>query len=232
VKKAKLEDDSESAERAQIFKKNVGEFVRAYGFLSQIYNYGDTDLEKRSLFFAGLTRLLKDDQDENEIDLSDVQMTHYKKTVAFSGKIILRTGETVPLKPMTSIGTAKARQEKYGLLAELIEIMNEILGAGIDDEHQIVFLAATAQKLTEIESLRDQARNNSREQFKNAGDVEALGERMLVDAKDELAAKNERQNAAIQESLTRLFSNREGLARLMEGFADYVYDFHNRPSAS
>ena len=101
------------------------------------------------------------------------------------------------------------------------------MGAGIDDEHQIVFLAATAQKLTEVESLRDQARNNSREQFKNAGDVESLGEEMLVHAKEELAEKNERQNAGIQESLTRLFSDRKGLARLMEGFADYVYDFHN-----
>jgi type I restriction enzyme R subunit len=232
VEKAKQEDDTESVERAEIFKKNVAEFVRAYGFLSQIYDYGDTDLEKRSIFFHGLTRLLKDDQDDNEIDLRDVQMTHYKKKVGFSGHISLMSGTAVPLEPMTSIGTAKAWQKKYGALAEVINIMNEILGAGIDDEHQIVFLAATAQKLTEVESLRDQARNNSREQFKNAGDVESLGEEMLVHAKEELADKNERQNAAIQESLTRLFSNREGLARLMEGFADYVYDFHNRPAAS
>jgi len=231
VDKAKHEDDADSVERAEIFKKNVAEFVRAYGFLSQIYDYGDTDLEKRSLFFAGLTRLLKNDQDDNEIDLSDVQMTHYNTKVSFAGHIVLNDGTTVELAPMASIGTAKAWQQKYGPLSEVIKIMNEILGAGIDDEHQVAFLAATAQKLTEIESLRDQARNNSREQFKNAGDVEALGEEMLVHAKDELADKNERQNAAVQESLTRLFGNREGLSRLMEGFANYVYDFHNRPQA-
>ena len=231
VGKAKQDDDAESVERAEIFKKNVGEFVRAYGFLSQIYDYGDTDLEKRSLFFAGLTRLLKNDQDDDKIDLSDVQMTHYNKKVSFSGHIVLDDGTTVELDPMTSIGTAKAWDKKYGPLAEVIKIMNEILGAGIDDEHQVVFLAATAQKMTEVESLRNQARNNSREQFKNAGDVEAIGEELLVHAKDELADKNERQNAAIQESLTRLFGNREGLSRLMEGFADYVYDFHNRPQA-
>ena len=232
VDKAKQDGDTESIERAEIFKKNVAEFVRAYGFLSQIYDYGDTELEKRSLFFAGLTRLLKNDQDDNEIDLSDVQMTHYHKKVSFAGHIVLDDGTAVELAPIKSIGTAKVWQQKYGPLADVIKIMNEILGAGIEDEHQVVFLAATAQKLTEVESLRDQARNNSREQFKNAGDVEALGEEMLVRAKDELADKNERQNAAIQESLTRLFGNREGLARLMEGFADYVYDFHNRPQAS
>lgn len=229
LQKAKEDNDTEAVERTEIFKKNAAEFVRAYSFLSQIYDYGDTDLEKRSLFFAGLTRLLKDDQDDTEIDLSDVRMTHYNKKVGFSGQISLMSGAAVPLEPMKSIGTAKAWQAKYGPLAEVIKIMNEIVGAGIDDEHQIVFLATTARKLTEIESLRDQARNNSLEQFKNAGDVEALGEELLVQAKEELAEKNERQNAAIQDSLTRLFSNREGLARLMEGFAEYVYDFHNRP---
>jgi len=231
AEKAKQDGDTETVERAEIFKKNVGEFVRAYGFLSQIYDYGDTDLEKRFLFFSGLTRLLKDDLDDNEIDLSDVQMTHYKKTVGFSGHISLMSGTAIPLDPMTSIGTAKAWQQKYGPLAEVIKIMNEILGAGIDDEHQIVLLVTTAKKLTEVESLRDQARNNSREQFKNAGDVESLGEEILVHAKAELAEKNERQNMALQNSLTRLFSDRVGLARLMEGFADYVYDFHNRTQA-
>jgi len=130
------------------------------------------------------------------------------------------------------IGTAKAWQKKYGPLAEVIKIMNEILGAGIDDEHQVVFVVTAAHKLTELESLRDQARNNSREQFKNAGDIEARGEEALVQAKSELAEKNDRQNAAVQESLDRLFSNREGLARLMEGFADYVYDFHNRSTTT
>lgn len=229
VEKAKKEKDTESVELTEIFKKNGAEFVRAYGFLSQIYNYADTDLEKRSLFFAGLTRLLKNDQDNNEIDVSHVQMTHYKSTVGFNGRINLDDGTTVELKPITSIGTARAWQEKYGPLAEVIKIMNEILGAGVDDEHQIAFLFATAQKLTEDESLRDQARHNSREQFKNAGDVEAIGEEMLVNAKDELAAKNERQDAAINESLTRLFGDRQGLSRLMSSFADYVYDFHNRP---
>jgi type I restriction enzyme R subunit len=229
VATSKQEGDTEAVKRAEIFEKDAALFVRAYNFLSQIYDYGDTELEKRSLFFAGLTRLLKDDQDDNEIDLVDVQMTHYNKKVGFEGKIDLKSGTAIDLGPAISTGTAKAWQTKYGPLAEVIKIMNEILGTGIDDEHQLVFLVTTAQKLTEVDSLRDQARNNSREQFKNAGDVEAIGEEMLVLAKDELAEKSDRQNAAIQESMTRLFSDKEGLARLMSGLADYVYDYHNQP---
>jgi type I restriction enzyme R subunit len=175
--------------------------------------------------------LLKNDEDDNDIDLSDVKLTHYRKSVDFTGKIDLATGQVIELEPMDSIGTARAWQKKYGPLADVLKILNEVLGVGIDDEHQLVFLAATAQKLTKVDSLRDQARHNSREQFKNAGDVESVGEEMLVQAKDELAQQNDRQNAAVQESLSRLFSDRDGLSRLMNGFADYVYDFHNRPEA-
>ena len=232
VAKAKQEGDTESTERAEIFKKNATEFVRAYGFLSQIYDYGDTDLEKRSLFFAGLTRLLKDDQDDNKIDLTDVQMTHYNSKVRFTGRISLMEGEVVELSPMTSIGLAKAWQKKYGALAEVIEIMNELLGIGIDDEDKIVFLTTTAQKLTEVDSLRDQIKNNSWEQFNNAGDAKSLTEEMLVSAKEDIVTKNDRQNVAIQESLDRLFQDREGLARITEALTRYVYDFHTKPQAS
>ena len=78
-----------------------------------IYNYGHTNLEKRSLFFAGLARLLKNDRGDNKIDLSDVQMTHYNSRISFDRKISLIDGEAVDLSPMSSIGTAKAWQKKY-----------------------------------------------------------------------------------------------------------------------
>ena len=230
VEKAKRDTDTESLERAEIFKKNIAEFVRAYGFLSQIYDYGDTDLEKRSLFFAGLARLLKNDQDDTTIDLSNVEMTHYNKKVSFSGHIVLDDDAT--LDPMTSVGSAKAWQKKYGPLAEVIKIMNEILGAGIDDEHQVVFITATAQKMTEVDGLRDQVRNNSWEQFNNAGDAKSMAEEMLVNAKEEIVTNNERQSSAVQDSFERLFQDRDGLARITEALTRYVYDFHNRPQAS
>ena len=231
VAKATDNGDTEEIQRAEIFKKNVAEFVRAYGFLSQIYNYGDTDLEKRSLFFAGLTRLLKDDQDKTEIDLTDVRMTHYHKKISFLGTIDLGSGAIVELDPMKSVGTAKAHQKQYGPLAEILKVMNELLGVGIDDEHQLVFASETAQKMIQEPTLRDQALNNSREQFKNAGDVVSIGHQMLVEAKEEITKNNDRQNAAVDEALTRLFGNQEGLGRLMDAMADYIYDYHHRPQA-
>ncbi len=229
--KAAEQNDSEEIQRAEIFKKNVAEFVRAYGFLSQIYNYGDTDLEKRSLLFAGLTRLLKDDQDKTDIDLSDVRMTHYNQKVSFLGSIDLGSGAVVELDPMKSVGTATAHQKQYGPLAEILKVMNELLGAGIDDEHQLVFASETAQKMLQDPTLRDQALHNSREQFKNAGDVVSIGHRMLVEAKEEITRRNDVQNVAVDEALTRLFGNPLGLGRLMDAMANYIYDHHNQSQA-
>ena len=48
---AAVEDgDKATVEELDLFRKDVGSFVRLYDFLSQIVNYADTGLEKRSLF--------------------------------------------------------------------------------------------------------------------------------------------------------------------------------------
>jgi len=226
IAKAKAENDSEELQRAEIFKRNVAAFVRAYSFLSQVFNYADTDVEKRALFLAGLTRLLKNDQEQIPLDVSGVRMTHWHKSVSFSGNIDLKKGEALPLIPLKSLGTAKARAKDYEPLAEVVKVLNEVLGTGIEDEHQLVFASVTADKLVANPRLRDQALNNSREQFKNAGDIVAIGQEKLVETKEELATQNERQNAALAEAMSRLFGDKEGLAKLMDAMGNYVYDYH------
>lgn len=231
VAKAKADGDSEETQRAEIFKRNVAAFVRAYSFLSQIFDYADTDLEKRSLFLAGLTRLLKDDQDQVSIDVSGVRMTHFKSAVGFKGSIDLKKGEAVSLLPMKALGTAKTHAKEYGPLAEVIKVLNEVVGAGVDDEHQLVLIFPTAEKLVADPVLKDQALNNSPEQFKNAGDIAALTQEKLVETKEELVAKNDRQNEALGEAMSRLFGDKEGLVKVVDALANYVYDYHNRAQA-
>jgi type I restriction enzyme, R subunit len=61
-KKAALaKDDSNAAEDAQnemntlmLFKHDMGAFQRMYAFLSQIFDYGNTDIEKRFIFYKRL----------------------------------------------------------------------------------------------------------------------------------------------------------------------------------
>ena len=50
------------AGRLEIFRKDLGSFVRAYEFLSQIFPYDDTDLEKQHVFYKHLLPWLKRQQ--------------------------------------------------------------------------------------------------------------------------------------------------------------------------
>jgi hypothetical protein len=61
------------------------------------------------------------------------------------------------------------------------------------------------------------------------GDIIAMTQEKLVETKAELAEKNDIQNAAIAEAMSRLFGNQEGLAKLGEVMANYVYDHHHLP---
>jgi len=60
-----------------IFKKDLGTFVRMYEFLSQIVDYADEDLEKLNVFCKGLISNLHTGDSEPPIDLSEVEMTHF-----------------------------------------------------------------------------------------------------------------------------------------------------------
>lgn len=59
------EDGSADAHAAKLeldalilFKRDLATYVRLYGFLSQIFNYGNTGIEKRAIFFRLLHKLL------------------------------------------------------------------------------------------------------------------------------------------------------------------------------
>ncbi len=65
--------------KLDIFKKDLGSFVRFYEFMSQIVDYDDKNLEKLSLFARHLRPLLHEQRiEEDEIDLSNVEMSHYR----------------------------------------------------------------------------------------------------------------------------------------------------------
>ena len=56
-----------------LFKTDMGAFIRLYTFLSQIFDYGNTDIEKRAIFFRRLLPLLEFGREREGIDLSKVR---------------------------------------------------------------------------------------------------------------------------------------------------------------
>jgi type I restriction enzyme R subunit len=58
-----------------LFKGDMGAFCRLYAFLSQIFDYGNTDIEKR--FYKRLIPLLDFGRERDAVDLSKVVLTHH-----------------------------------------------------------------------------------------------------------------------------------------------------------
>ena len=79
LKLAKEKKDEAATKTAQdelnaliLFKSDMGAFIRLYTFLSQIFDYGNTALEKRAIFYKRLLPLLEFGREREGIDLSKV----------------------------------------------------------------------------------------------------------------------------------------------------------------
>src|SRR5690606_39691701 len=63
----------------EIFKKDLGTFVRFYEFMSQIVDYDDKNLERLSLYARNLRPMLRESLlEEDDVDLSNVVLSHYR----------------------------------------------------------------------------------------------------------------------------------------------------------
>ena len=154
-------------DRLEIFKKDLGSFVRFYEFMSQIVEYDDKDLEKLSLFARHLRPLLHEQRlEEDEIDLSNVEMSHYRLSKIHEQD--LRLQEETPdytLDASNNIGTAKAKDKKEEFLSQVLSRMNELfISDHLTDKDMISNAFAVYNKITENENVMTQIKNNPPEQ--------------------------------------------------------------------
>src|SRR3989338_9149991 len=89
----------------QLFKRDLGTFMRVYAFLSQIFDYGNTAIEKRAIFYRRLLPLLEFGREREGVDLSKVVLTHHK--LKNQGRRALPLGVGEPLPPPTDPGSGQ-----------------------------------------------------------------------------------------------------------------------------
>lgn len=155
-----------------LFKRDLGVFQRVYSFLSQIFDYGNTDIEKRSIFFRRLIPLLEFGREREGVDLSGITLTHH--TLRNQGKrdLPLNQGEAKKLQPMTGPGTGAVQDKQKSLLAEIIEKINDLFEGDLTDDDKLIYVNnVLLGKLMESEVLAEQAANNSKEQFAASPDL-------------------------------------------------------------
>jgi len=158
-------------EALQLWKTDMGAFVRLYAFLSQIFDYGSTAIEKRAIFYRRLLPLMEFGREREGIDLSKVQLTHH--ALKNRGEQVMELGGDGPkLEPIAEAGSGSVREKEKALLAEIIAKVNELFEGEVTDEDKLVYVNQVIRtKLLESSTLQMQAANNTREQFATSPDL-------------------------------------------------------------
>ncbi|WP_072368982.1 type I restriction endonuclease [Hyphomicrobium sp. NDB2Meth4] len=185
--------DTEAAQKAQdelntliLFKGDMGAFLRMYSFLSQIFDYGSTAIEKRAIFYRALVPLLEFGRERQEIDLSKVVLTHHNIRNQGSHSLPLGEGDKPKLRGFDEAGSGYVHEKEKVLLAEIIAKVNDLFEGDLTDDDRLVYVNNVIKgKLLESETLVEQAANNTKEQFANSPD---LSDALLHAIMDALAA--------------------------------------------
>jgi len=187
--KARDEGDKTAQDALDLFRKDLGSFIRAYDFLSQIIDYQDTDLEKRSIFYKLLARVISsENQDRTTVDLSEVVMTHYKLRKQEQADLKLSGDESVALDPMTAAGSGAAHEAKKARWAEIIEQMNTFFeGSGLSDADQLSVAESVLNKALENQTLRGQAQANGKVDFYSSPKILTTVEDSVIEAGEQHA---------------------------------------------
>jgi type I restriction enzyme R subunit len=165
LKRAKEELDA-----LALFRSDMGTYGRFYTFLAQIFDYNNTGLEKRALFYKALLPLLEFEREINTIDLSKVVLTHHHLRDLGSRKLDLTQGESIPI-PGLSPGGGGVQDKDKAELAEIIAKLNDLFSGDLSDNDKLTYVRSVIrERLLQSPTLRQQAAANSKEQFANSPD--------------------------------------------------------------
>jgi type I restriction enzyme R subunit len=205
-----------------LFRRNLGNFLRVYAFLSQIHDYGATALEKRAIFYKRLLPLLEFGREREGIDLSDVVLTHYKLKGGDTRKLSV-TGRKA-LEPLREAG-GEVQDKQKALLAEILQKVNDLFEGELTDDDKLVYVYDVIRtKMLESEILVQQAAANTKEQFANSPDFLPV----MTDAiMDSFAAHTTMSRQALESQ-----SVREGLKDILLGPAQLYEALRERGRAA
>ncbi|MBD9454053.1 type I restriction endonuclease subunit R [Rhizobium sp. RHZ02] len=177
-------DAKDEMDALLLFRNDMGAFVRVYAFLSQIFDYGNTDIEKRSIFFKRLIPLLEFGRERDVVDVSQIKLTHHKLSSKGKRALVL-SGVSEPLAPYTAPGSGSIQDKEKALLAEILARVNDLFQGELTDDDQLIYVNNVLKgKLMESETLVRQAEHNTKEQFANSPDLSKAILDAIMDAFD------------------------------------------------
>jgi len=224
---AKAKDDGVAIQAAQdeldaliLFKGDMGAYLRLYTFLSQIFDYGNTGIEKRAIFYKRLLPLLEFGREREGIDLSKVVLTHHHLKDLGKRPMLLGDGEAPKIAPITESGGGSVQEKEKALLNAIIEKVNDLFEGELTDQDKLVYVNNVIKgKLLESETLRQQATNNTKEQFANSPDLKTELMNAIMGALDahNLMSTQALNSPTVRGGLKDILLNHAGLYESLRG---------------
>ncbi|CAM5236299.1 hypothetical protein SALBM135S_00629 [Streptomyces alboniger] len=147
--------DEEAAEAAEQFRADLNDYVRKYGFLSQIVPYRDADLECLYLYGRHLLNRLPR-RGDGGVDVGDVDLSHLRIQRTGQHDLALTAEGAAELRGFSEGGGGAKEQEK-SLLSELIEKFNDKFGTDFTDQDVITpFSEAKADPKVRAAAVNDE----------------------------------------------------------------------------
>lgn len=189
------------------FRRELRNFIKWYGYVSQVARMFDRELHEEYVFCSYLVRLLPEDPVE-KIDLAGkLRLEYYKLEQTFQGEINL-VKEPGKFEPATKPGSPGL--ETRSPLDEILDKVNKRYEGKFTEEDKVI-ISDLYRKLISNEHLRDLARDSNIEIF-----VSSTFPKFFADITRESYERS-------QEAYEQLFADVAKYEAIKSSLADVVY---------
>lgn len=199
-------NNKNSEERYQ-FRRLVRNFIKWYGYITQVVRMFDADMHKEHLFLRYLLHLLPAEKDD-PVDLEGkLKLEYYKLQKTFEGEIKLENldGEYVPAKQKGGAG-----KQKKSTLDEILDRVNEQYKGAFTEADRVI-IGALHEKLLRNQKLRGSASTTDPVIFTESIFPQAFGEAAMESYTES------------QESYESLFQDKGKYTAIMSALAGVIY---------
>ena len=213
-------DAKDEADSLLLFRGDLGAYIRAYEFLGQMFDYGNTAYEKLYIFARMLLPLLGFERERPDIDLSALRLTHHR--MRDLGQQALNLGGSAPapgLAPIKEAGSGQVQDRHKMRLAAIVQAMNDLFEGEVSEGDAVSYVETIRTKMMEAPVLQEQAAANGKEQFSSSP---SLQQELLNAVIGAMTAHESMSRQALNSEAirTRMLSVLLGAGGLWEGLRD------------
>ena len=149
-------------EESREFKSKINDYIKRYGFVSQILLFEDTYFEKLYVFLKFLKRKLPIEKEDMPIEILKQVNINSLKVVKKGTAHISLANEPGLLDPLGGASQTGLDLPEMDLLSRIVKDVNDKYGTNFTDQDRVI-ADKIRQKLSEDENLEGSINNNARD---------------------------------------------------------------------